>query len=113
MTLAFGARRLQSRYSVAVADRPWERRRLAGPPAAKSRPVGVRAPIVAKKGRNGLGAKAAPGGGYMTDRPEEVKPEPVPETAKPTGEVGARWAWTDPAVWTERICPANQKARPT
>src|SRR5712692_1339071 len=35
----------------------------------------------------------------------EVKPTPVPE-AKQVGEVPARWAWTEPAVWTERMLTA-------
>jgi RNA-directed DNA polymerase len=35
----------------------------------------------------------------------EVKPTPVPE-AKQVGEVQARWAWTEPAVWTERMLTA-------
>src|SRR5216684_2039886 len=35
----------------------------------------------------------------------EAKPTPVPE-AKQVGEVQARWAWTEPAVWTERMLTA-------
>src|SRR5258705_478107 len=35
----------------------------------------------------------------------EVRPTPVPE-AKQVGEVQARWAWTEPAVWTERMLTA-------
>jgi len=35
----------------------------------------------------------------------EVRPTPVPE-AKQVGEVEARWAWTEPAVWTERMLTA-------
>src|SRR5712691_6356424 len=37
----------------------------------------------------------------------EEKPTPVPE-AKQVGEVRARWAWTEPAVWTERMLTALQ-----
>src|SRR6267142_4762140 len=35
----------------------------------------------------------------------EVRPTPVPE-AKQVGEVQARWAWTEPGVWTERMLTA-------
>src|SRR5437764_15196618 len=37
----------------------------------------------------------------------EEKPTPVPD-AKQVGEVRARWAWTEPAVWTERMLTALQ-----
>src|SRR5713226_1313878 len=37
----------------------------------------------------------------------EVRPTPVLE-AKQVGEVRARWAWTEPAVWTERMLTALQ-----
>ena len=38
----------------------------------------------------------------------EGKPPPVPgETgAKQGGEVRARWAWTEPSVWTDRMLTA-------
>lgn len=35
----------------------------------------------------------------------EARPTPVPE-AKQVGEVPAGWAWTEPAVWTERMLTA-------
>jgi len=35
----------------------------------------------------------------------ETRPTTVPE-AKQVGEVEARWAWTEPAVWTERMLTA-------
>lgn len=35
----------------------------------------------------------------------EARPTPVPK-AKQVGEVQARWAWTEPAVWTERMLTA-------
>src|SRR5688572_9349458 len=35
----------------------------------------------------------------------EARPTPVPE-AKQVGEVEARWGWTEPAVWTERMLTA-------
>jgi len=35
----------------------------------------------------------------------EVRPTSVPK-AKQVGEVQARWAWTEPAVWTERMLTA-------
>lgn len=44
-------------------------------------------------------------GGLVTDRAEEAKPAVVLE-AKQAGEVRARWAWTEPCVWTERMLMA-------
>jgi RNA-directed DNA polymerase len=41
----------------------------------------------------------------VTDRLEEVRPAKVPE-AKQAGEVRARWGWTEPCVWTERMLTA-------
>ena len=40
----------------------------------------------------------------MTDRTAE--PAAVLETANTTGTIGARWAWVDAAVWTERMLTA-------
>lgn len=42
----------------------------------------------------------------MRDRPAEAEPATVPEGAKQAGEVRARWAWAEPAVWTERMLTA-------
>ena len=42
----------------------------------------------------------------MTERTEEARPAPVSETAKPAGEIRARWAWVEPEVWTERMLTA-------
>jgi RNA-directed DNA polymerase len=42
----------------------------------------------------------------MTGRTEEAQPAPVSETAKPAGEIRARWAWVEPEVWTERMLTA-------
>ena len=36
----------------------------------------------------------------------EQGPASVPETAKQVGEVRARWAWSEPSVWTERMLAA-------
>jgi RNA-directed DNA polymerase len=38
----------------------------------------------------------------------EVRPTTVPE-AKQVGEVTARWGWTEPAVWTERMLTALEE----
>jgi RNA-directed DNA polymerase len=46
--------------------------------------------------------------GEMDNQTEE-KPARVPKKAKPTGEVRARWAWTEPTVWTERMLTALEK----
>jgi RNA-directed DNA polymerase len=42
----------------------------------------------------------------VTDQTQEAKPDAVLETAKPAGEIRARWAWTEPTVWTERMLTA-------
>lgn len=44
----------------------------------------------------------------MTNRDEEARPAVVPE-AKQAGEVRARWAWTEPCVWTERMLTALEE----
>ena len=45
----------------------------------------------------------------VTDEEREKEPERVPARAKPTGEVRARWAWTEPAIWTERMLTALEE----
>ena len=44
----------------------------------------------------------------MTGRPKEERPSAVPRAdgAGREGEVRARWAWTEPEVWTERMLTA-------
>lgn len=42
----------------------------------------------------------------MKNRDLEQLPAQVPERAKQAGEVLARWAWTEPNVWTERMLTA-------
>jgi RNA-directed DNA polymerase len=39
----------------------------------------------------------------VKDRAKEQQPSRVPETAQQGGEIRARWAWVEPAVWTERM----------
>ena len=39
----------------------------------------------------------------MKDSPKEQQPSAVPATAQQGGEIRARWAWVEPAVWTERM----------
>lgn len=68
--------------------------------------AGVRAPVRARKGRNGPGAKGAQEGGDVTDRQKEEKLAEVSETAKQAGDIRARWAWAEPSVWTERMLTA-------
>lgn len=36
----------------------------------------------------------------------EDPPVPVPDRATPTGDVRARWAWTEPTIWTDRMLTA-------
>lgn len=48
------------------------------------------------------------GDGDVTDRPTELPPPQVGQATAPKqdGEVRARWAWAEPAVWTERMLTA-------
>ncbi|HYN26230.1 MAG TPA: group II intron reverse transcriptase/maturase [Pyrinomonadaceae bacterium] len=43
------------------------------------------------------------------DRAQGTKPAAVPVMATQAGEVRARWAWTEPAVWTERMLTALEQ----
>ena len=45
----------------------------------------------------------------MTDQGTEDKPAAVTETPKQAGEIRARWAWTEPSVWTERRLTALEE----
>lgn len=45
----------------------------------------------------------------MKDRQREENPAEVPQAARQAGEVRARWAWTEPSVWTERMLEALEK----
>jgi RNA-directed DNA polymerase len=47
----------------------------------------------------------------VTDGSVEAKPVAVSET-KQAGEVRARWAWAEPAVWTERMLTALEQGVP-
>ena len=48
------------------------------------------------------------GDGFVKDRSMENTPSPVPRNseAKQGGDVRARWAWTEPSVWTKRMLTA-------
>lgn len=100
----------------------------------ESRP-GVRAPILATMRGNARGAKGAQEGGCVKNRQAEAQPTAVPEDgiqgetvnpprnrkggngnpsptgdrAKQVGEVRARWSWTAPLVWNERMLTALEK----
>ena len=45
----------------------------------------------------------------VTSRATEDKPAGVPARARQAGEVRARWAWTEPTVWTERMLAALEE----
>jgi len=45
----------------------------------------------------------------VTDRPTEPTPAAVPAEATQAGEVRARWAWTEPCVWTDRMLTALEQ----
>lgn len=42
----------------------------------------------------------------MKDTPKETTPPTVPNAAGQGGEIRARWAWSEPSVWTERMLTA-------
>ena len=79
------------------------------PRSRRAGETGVRAPIRAMKGRNGPGAKGAQEGGDVTNGQTEKEPAGVPATAKQAGDIRARWAWAEPAVWTERMLTALEE----
>lgn len=41
--------------------------------------------------------------------PREDRPSPVPTTATQDGDATGRWAWAEPAVWSERLLTALEK----
>ena len=45
----------------------------------------------------------------MRDTPLEAPPASVPTRATQAGEVRARWTWTEPTVWTERMLTALEE----
>jgi len=45
----------------------------------------------------------------VRSRSTEAAPAPVPDGATQAGEVRARWAWTEPTVWTERMLTALEQ----
>jgi RNA-directed DNA polymerase len=45
----------------------------------------------------------------VTDKQTERQPAAVTETPKQAGEVRARWAWTEPSIWTERMLTALEE----
>ena len=45
----------------------------------------------------------------MTDAPPESNSAPLSEATTPAGAVRARWAWTTPEVWTERMLTALEQ----
>ena len=51
------------------------------------------------------------GDGIVKEGPMEITPSTVPRetAARQGGEVRARWAWTEPTVWTERMLTALEQ----
>jgi RNA-directed DNA polymerase len=45
----------------------------------------------------------------VTDQTTDLSPAAVPEGATQAGEVRARWAWTEPCVWTDRMLTALEQ----
>jgi hypothetical protein len=48
-------------------------------------------------------------GGDAMSKSSENTPPSVPAAAKQGGEVDARWAWTEPTVWTKRMLTALEE----
>ena len=69
-------------------------------------PAGVRASIVARKRRNGRGAKGCRKVEAVTTDASEQGPAGVTPRSTQAGEIRARWAWVEPSVWTERMLTA-------
>lgn len=44
----------------------------------------------------------------MSETPAEEQPQPVRELER-GGEIGARWSWVEPSVWTERMLEALER----
>ena len=72
-------------------------------------PPGVRAAVVAMKRGNARGAKGPQEGGYVSDRAGQTQPAAVPSVATQAGDVRARWAWIEPALWSERMLKALEE----
>lgn len=74
-------------------------------------PAEVGASVVAKKGRNGPGAKGRRKVDGVKDRQKEPNPTRVPRTAgaNRVGEPPADWSWVEPSVWTDRMLAALQR----
>jgi RNA-directed DNA polymerase len=69
--------------------------------------TGVRAFIVAKKHRNGCGAKGGRKVEVATNMQREERPAVVEEKPKQAGETLERkWEWVELSVWTERMLTA-------
>ena len=67
---------------------------------------GVRVVIVAVKPVKADGAKDGREKRSRKGETMEEEPAEVPGTGMQAGEVRARWAWTEPCVWTDRMLEA-------
>ncbi len=65
--------------------------------------------MVALKSGNADGAKDRQEGRDGMDTFREDRPAAVPEGAKQAGDIRARWAWVEPAVWTDRMLEALEQ----
>ena len=77
-----------------------------GDPRASERRAGGRARVVAKKRRNGRGAKAGQEEGSAMERPTEDAPSVVAARSTQGGDADAWKTAAEPAVWTERMLAA-------
>jgi RNA-directed DNA polymerase len=78
--------------------------RAEEPPAQESE-----GPYERRSACNGHGAKGPREVEGVTDTARETAPAAVPSGATQAGEVRARWAWTEPTVWTERMLTALEE----
>ena len=63
-------------------------------------------PVVARKLRNGSGAKGAQEDRFVTNRTATTEPLIGPTGAKQSGDIYDRWPWVEAVVWTERMLTA-------
>lgn len=76
------------------------------PRSRRAARAGVRAPIVARKRRNGRGAKVAQEEESAMDASQANDSAAVSPGTNLAEAVRGRWAWTAPEVWTDRMLTA-------
>ena len=78
--------------------------------APKSRPRGSQSVHSSDEAGQRPWSEGTQGGGCVKDMKREERPAKVREaSAKQAGETRARWAWAEPAVWTDRMLEALEE----